>query len=791
MERHRSIRRMPRFGSIIMLVFLVTLFTGKAGATDLPPCVYNLKASLSRSRSEWIVRYTWNSERFGGAITSSLSWEMTATGHDRSGNQVECGGTLTGDSTWPGRMFGLTDWSGRQFFATLSLPQSLEYTAVTMRVQACFLTGAGETRLDPGKEVTIDLPPLDDDNCEDEFGNPINVIRGANSYRKHDLSIETPSGRLEVYRTYRSALGATGDGNTPGPVGLSWTFNYNYSLEKSGTRIGFRSETGKPVYFYLIGSSYVQRSSGEERIRLIDEADGSYTVVRQDGSRIHFTDTISDNADFLLADWMEDGKGRRITFDYSSYQVGHGVRVEVLGAVTDEWGNGFGFEHETAPAGFYDGYTGRIKAVYNLKSPENKVSYTYADSIGTGPRTDNPVRVDYPDGSSVHYFYEHPHDPFCLTRVEDETGKSAYYHYDFRSRALGEYREGDADRLTIGYDWHGNPWMVTITDSLDRARVYRITEQDNVRTKTLTGPGCCGSAGTSTVYRYDLTTGNRLEVENGRGIKKQYLNHDTWGNAQTIIEAAETAEARATNYTYDSNTNQLLKETKASVPGAGNTVTIYDYDDPNDPNDNPAIPNENPTKNLYKLIEKGFTRDSAGTIVAREYVTSYTYNAQNQIETVDGPRTDVNDATAYSYYPDDPGEGNNRAMFHQVMNALGHTVEYGDYEVNGKPGYVKDANKVITRYRYNWRGHVTEITVEGAGPQGEDLVTDTFYYADGDLNYIRLPGGSVIDYAYDGSGRLTSITRRIGPDDQSTAVDSMEYRYDSEGNKLSETLHEG
>jgi YD repeat-containing protein len=46
---------------------------------------------------------------------------------------------------------------------------------------------------------------------------------------------------------------------------------------------------------------------------------------------------------------------------------------------------------------------------------------------------------------------------------------------------------------------------------------------------------------------------------------------------------------------------------------------------------------------------------------------SYTYNSLGLVETADGPRTDVNDVTTYTYDP--------QGRLTQVTNALGHITQ--------------------------------------------------------------------------------------------------------------------
>jgi YD repeat-containing protein len=130
-------------------------------------------------------------------------------------------------------------------------------------------------------------------------------------------------------------------------------------------------------------------------------------------------------------------------------------------------------------------------------------------------------------------------------------------------------------------------------------------------------------------------------------------------------------------------------------------------------------------------------------------------------------------------------------MLYQVTNPESQTTTYGDYDAYGRVGSITDPNGRITLYTYDFKGRVSTLTLVAAGPIGEDLITSNFYEANGNLDYIKLPGGGVIDYDYDSAERLTSITRRIGPNDQTQAIDSIKYTYDTEGNKIAETLHEG
>ncbi len=796
MQMQGARRLLKRLSVIAGMVFFLTASAEAALIQEHK--VYGLNGAVSGDTdSSWIVGLTWNSKSIG-ANPSNYGFRTKIWVYNENDELMYSntnGGYCGCPGIWDTDGYVKEDWSGIQFSGSFTVAKNPEYSHVVIKKYAFKYSGFSTYEW-LGDYAEVKLPEIGD-YCELSEGNPINVSTGNNTYRKTDLTISTPSGEMMFTRTYNSLLGNTGD-TVWGPLGYGWTFNYHHTLSVSGSSpnrtIRYRRQSQYPVAFEEGPENvFTHARAGAERYHLTSHGDGTFTLIGAEGGRIHFTDTIDDNARYLRADWMEDAQGRRLTLTYSAYQYDSFIDVEVLSQVVDEWGNGFGFEHEYDEDWMADGYSGRIAAVYILKAPSEKVVFTYSDRSTGWAGLNNLKHVTYPGGKTIHYFYEDPNNVNSLTSYTDEGGtKGYYYEYDEFNRAVKEYREGHQNYLAIEYNWKADPWNVLVKNYAgDAIRNYTAIETGNERVLMKTGLACCGSPGISTVYTYDSYTGNRLEIENGRGIKKQYSNHDSWGNAGTITEAVGTGEQRSRHYIYESTTNQLLAESQASVLGLGAKETIYDHDDPTDLADDPAIPNENPTPYLYKVIKKGFTRALDGTIAVAEHVTTYTYNAQGQRETIDGPRTDVRDVTAFSYYPDDPAEGNDRCMLYQETNALGYTVEYGDYTVSGKPGYVKDVNNVMTRYVYNWRGQVTDVRAAGGGAQGEDLITSYDYYGNGDLNYVRLAGSGVIDYDYDVAGRVCSITRREGPDDQSAAIDSIEYQYDSEGNRMAEILHEG
>ncbi|MFL0798894.1 MAG: hypothetical protein K6L80_00475 [Agarilytica sp.] len=117
------------------------------------------------------------------------------------------------------------------------------------------------------------------------------------------------------------------------------------------------------------------------------------------------------------------------------------------------------------------------------------------------------------------------------------------------------------------------------------------------------------------------------------------------------------------------------------------------------------------------------------------------------LKNVDGPRTDVTDVTTYQYNTD--------GTLKATVNALGHTSQILNYDDAGRPLTVEDANGVQTILSYTPRGWLETRTTEGA--------TTTFTYdAVGNVDIIKLPNNTYLDYDYDDANRLTDIADNAG-----------------------------
>ncbi|MFR0690919.1 RHS repeat-associated core domain-containing protein [Enterobacterales bacterium AE_CKDN230030158-1A_HGKHYDSX7] len=169
---------------------------------------------------------------------------------------------------------------------------------------------------------------------------------------------------------------------------------------------------------------------------------------------------------------------------------------------------------------------------------------------------------------------------------------------------------------------------------------------------------------------------------------------------------------------------------------------------------------------MYRLGALALACGLAMSATAAERSWNYTYTAQGLIESADGPRTDVQDVTHYSY----DAKGN----LTKVTNALGQDTQLGNYDESGNPGTVTDANGVVSTLTYSGVDpKLASITTAGS-------TTSFEHDAVGQLTKITRADGTWLQYTYDPARRLTAITNNLG--------ERVEYDVDVAGKRTAQRL---
>ncbi len=218
-------------------------------------------------------------------------------------------------------------------------------------------------------------------------------------------------------------------------------------------------------------------------------------------------------------------------------------------------------------------------------------------------------------------------------------------------------------------------------------------------------------------------------------------------------------------------------------------ITTYVYNGQPDPFQGGAVtfcapadallPDGKPIATLCKKVEQattdingvaGFDATAKAGVALREW--KWTYNRFGQVLNAQGPRTDVNDMTTYTYYTDSTAEhfiGDLRS----VTNAAGHVMQFTRYNQHGQVTQMIDENSVTVDYSYDLRLRPTSVEMGG-----EKIIYE--YEATGSVRRITLPDGSYIKYAYDDAHRLTDIEDSVG--------NSIHYTLDAMGNRIKEEV---
>lgn len=541
------------------------------------------------------------------------------------------------------------------------------------------------------------------------FGNPTDVITGAKHQYFTDYESATPFG-LEFTRLYFSVS------QFDTLLGANWRHTYDRKII-----IGESNNHAWPDAVLVVradGSWYQfdrqsdNSLSPRSDISIRARALGAISSVPTGFEIINDHDEIETyNNEGLLVS-IKNHSGLEQTLSYNAESQ--------LETVTDHFGRSLQFT--------YDVQTGLLDKVTD---PDGKVFDYDHDEQG------NLIKVTYPDSTLVGYHYEDRNFPDLLTGITNEHGvRYATFEYNIDQQVTDSYWIGDLNHYQFEY---GNN-STTVTDPLGKARTYYyeyINEQNRI---TLVDESCgsCGGGGNSQqIWNADGSLYQEIDF-NGNITEHHYNDR---GLETELIEAKGTVLERKTTISWhpDFDTATQIIQPAAS---SGQQVTTFTH-----------YPNG-------KVHTKTITADGESR------TWTYTYNAVGQMLTEDGPRTDVNDITIWTY----DAQGNLRTE----TNALGHLIQWDDYNAHGQAQTMTDENGIVTTYVFDELTRLTTSTTDGE-------VTTYEYTDSGQLEKLILSDGSFLLYGYDQADRLESITDNLG--------NQLKYTLDNMGNRtLEETF---
>ncbi|GAB6041819.1 RHS repeat-associated core domain-containing protein [Endothiovibrio diazotrophicus] len=505
-------------------------------------------------------------------------------------------------------------------------------------------------------------------------------------------------------------------------LGIGWSGDRFKRLEIEGTTITVRQGSGRGESF--TGADGVWTGDPDSALRLTEALDG-FTLHLPGGAQERYA------LDGRLFS-ERDPAGNATLYGYDA--------AGQLTSITDPDG------HRLALIWGADGH------LIGLTDPAgNRTSYYYD---GEGRLTS----VTYPDATTRGYRYDDPDAP-VLSGIVDENGdRYVSYRYGGEGRVVETHFPDTGNGVPqerFTFDYAADGLSSTVTDANGTTIERHYLEQNGAHLLTELIDGADGSS-----YRHDYdAANNRVRSIDRAGVATAFRYNDTHQRI-AVIEADGTPEARERTITYlDPDLDLPTRIKEPSVQDGALKVTRIDYNDALKP---------------VTLTVEGFTPD--GDPVSRSVALSY--DDRGRLTASDGPRTDVDDTTTFSYY--DCTDGGRCGRLASVTDSLGHTTTFDAYDANGRLQLTTAPDGLTTGYRYDTRGRLTEVIetpLEGAA-----RTTTYGYDPAGQLTSLTTPDGATLRYHYDAAHDLTAVEDALG--------NRVGYSYDAAGNRTVERLRD-
>lgn len=632
-------------------------------------------------------------------------------------------------------------------------------------------------------------------DCTSCYGNPVSPGLGQKHQLESDAEI-TPTFALQ--REYSSF----NIDQLRGSFGIGW-FLVPFDRRLITTTNASQAVTGVQAVRSGAERLYFTPSNGQwsapsaPHLQLRQEAEGwSLTDTHQS------THERYDVGGRLLSIQRADGPPTTLSYSAPETPPDIAPSAGLLMTVSDGFGRTLSLKRDEE---------GRVRSITDPAGKEYSYSYH--------PDTKSLAAVSYPDGSSKRYVYDAAkgparafpteesawavtsgtrlsqqqferlgwklppvqevvrgklgdYDAYPLTGIIDERNvEYASYTYDLTGRATSTQHGVSAQKygFTYGAPSSGQN-QVTIEEPTGLKRVSTITSiRGTARETNLSQPAVASTPASNQVKTYDAN-GNVATLKDYRGNTTAF----TYDLARNLEIKRVDGQGTSAQRTTSTQWHPLWKLPTQVAEPLKLTTFVYNgqSDGTNTVSCAPASARvgAQPLAVLCKKTEQA-TSDATGgqgfaaPLMGAPRTWSYSYSEAGQVLTADGPRTDVDDTTTYTY----DSAGNLRS----VANALGHTTTLSNYDAQGHVGRIVDPNGLATELTYSPRGW---LTLRKSG----DETTRYDYDSAGQLVKVTLPDASVVTYSHDDAHRLIGMA-----DSQGNRVD---FTLDNMGNVLKEEV---
>lgn len=587
-----------------------------------------------------------------------------------------------------------------------------------------------------------------------QVGNPINIMTG-NKYQR-EVDVVGGEAGLEFVRHYNS-LGINPDVG----LGPGWTHTYARSVDNDVATYGGhvvqvnRPEGGFVTFRKKFDGTWMADDTASRLERQLDTSGEivGWTYHHDLAAEVEHFDRTGrivkierrSSADSLILQYeadsltrILDSRGRAIEVSYSP----NGMISKIRDPAFAEYG-------------------------YRYDAASNMLRY-----------------VDRPGNSTVEYRYgeagyvSSAASSSLLTGVIDELGiRYASFTYDSTGRAIVTEHAGGVDRYEINVTAinTGWPWVkADVKSPLGLTTSFELEGNQSGYGKVTRRTRNCTNCGTPEVYTYD-TNGNIDTIQGNDGVITNY-EQDICGRNLQVTYAQGTVHQKTVQNIWKERGSILLQSDVLDSIGTLRSRSRWEY-------------NERDQALAIKTVDpiSGVARTTAIEYCEQSNVDTGSCPSLGLVTSIDGPRTDVNDITTFTYRPDDDLSGcANGTTCHRkgdlwlVTDATGRSTEYVYRDRAGRVTRLKAPTNVVTDFEYNARGWLTARKIRGTDNETEidDAITRLEHDNVGQVTMVIQPDGAYVSFTYDAARRLTGVADNLG--------NSLSYTLDRAGNRIQE-----
>jgi YD repeat-containing protein len=609
--------------------------------------------------------------------------------------------------------------------------------------------------------------PCPDGKCGNPMvvGNPINPMTGVKTVNEVDYVGPGPQ-PLRFARTFNNRI--------YGVDGKKWRHTYMARIVDQATlgtvpmAIAHRPN-GQTFLFTLTGGQYLPDADIDDRLTRLVDGGGNLTGWQYYQAASESVEAYDAEGKLVS---ITNRAGLTQTLEYSTAATPPSVASTpgLLIRVTDAFGRQLNFTYDVKDR------------LSTMQDPEGQ-TYTYEQSNDpNSPNLIASVTYPAPGNKQRKYLYNEPAPLSTVNKygglltgiIDENNSRFASYSYDGFGMAFksehGSTGSG-IERASVDYNtFTGGAWInpINVTDARGTVRGYNFAVVNGVRLITsITQPAVAG--GTATTFMTYDANGNIASRRDWNGNRTNYTfdlarNLETQRVEGLTSAGATTPQTRTISTQWDTN----FRLPSAIAEPLRITTMVYDATGATCGAKGALC-----SKSIQATTDANGSQGFSATPSGSPRAWSYTYNANGNVLTINGPRTDVADVTTYTYYANNDPTINNRGMLQSVSNALGHLTQVTSYNAHGQPLTIIDPNGLTTTMTYDERQRLKTRTV------GTEL-TSYDYDGVGQLTKVTLPDGSFLSYGYDAAHRLTSMTDNLG--------NSVTYTLDVTGNRTQEQV---